>query len=259
MQFLFCEQAGENSLVISGEMLQHIKALRLKTSDSLRLRNLHDDFLYMYTIAAIERRELVLELSGRELRAVKPRRETHLAWCVVEPKIIEKTLPQLNELGVGTLTLVWCEKSQRNFRLDEARMRKIVIASCEQCGRSAPMTLAVATCADFAAAHPDALIVDFGGEDLRTMGVGDLADSVDVRTTDTTRSRTLIDGEDSARVKVLIDGEDSARARTLIVGAEGGFGGRDYAAFNGFGKVGFNSELILRSETAILLAAAYLA
>ena len=242
MQFLFCEQAGENTLVISGETLQHIKALRLKTSDSLRLRNLHDDFLYMYTIAAIERRELVLELSGRELRAVKPQRETHLAWCVVEPKIIEKTLPQLNELGVGTLTLVWCEKSQRNFRLDEARMRKIVIASCEQCGRSAPMTLEVATCADFAAAHPDALIVDFGGEDLRTALIG----GGDVRTMNTTG---LVD------VRTM----NTARARVLIVGAEGGFGGRDYTAFNGFGKVGFNSELILRSETAILLAAAYLA
>jgi 16S rRNA (uracil1498-N3)-methyltransferase len=217
MRFLFCENAGEVLLTIGGEALAHLKARRVGVGETIALRNLRDDVLYFYTIAAFDRSGAELSLSGDEKKRVAARRNVDLAWCVVEPRIIEKTLPALNEIGVRKLTLLWSEKSQRNFRLSQKRFDRILTASCEQCGRSQKMAIAVEELDVFARENPNAALLDFDGEALNAK---------------------------------------TAHEKTIVVGPEGGFGEKDYAAFKTAARLGVATPLVLRSESAVLVAAA---
>ena len=42
----------------------------------------------------------------------------------------------LNQLGVDKISFVYCERSQKNFKIDFSRMEKILINSSQQCGRA---------------------------------------------------------------------------------------------------------------------------
>ncbi len=65
----------------------------------------------------------------------------NIGWCIIEPKVIEKTLPSINEMGVNSITFIYCKRSQKNFKLDLNRLKKILINSSQQCGRSSLMEL----------------------------------------------------------------------------------------------------------------------
>ncbi|MDR2904610.1 MAG: 16S rRNA (uracil(1498)-N(3))-methyltransferase [Helicobacteraceae bacterium] len=220
MRFLFHAQAGESSLVLGGadSAALHIKALRLQAGSRVNLRNLADDNLYEYEIALLDRRKAVLNLLSSR-REIVLGGGGALAWFVTDPKTIEKTLPFLNELGVGKLNLVWGERSQGNFRLDLTRFDRIVAASCEQCGRSRKMIVAEAKLADLTSASADLAVLDFGGEVL------------------TSSNKTRIAN------------------KTIVIGAEGGFGARDLELLTPFPKFSLGGALILRSETAAIYAA----
>ena len=66
-----------------------------------------------------------------------------IAWACVESSVIEKTLPSLNEMGVDVLHLVYCDFSQKNVRYDMDRFERILIGSCEQCGRNSLMKIEI--------------------------------------------------------------------------------------------------------------------
>jgi 16S rRNA (uracil1498-N3)-methyltransferase len=84
----------------------------------------------------INKKEAYLTLEEKILKPNKPLKFFHLGWCIIEPKNIEKTLPSLNEIGVSKISFFYCEYSQRNFRLKQERLDKIIINSSQQCGRS---------------------------------------------------------------------------------------------------------------------------
>ncbi|MDR0746586.1 MAG: RsmE family RNA methyltransferase, partial [Helicobacteraceae bacterium] len=163
MRFLFHDGAGGDRLIADSAVLRHIKALRINAGSTLLLRNLRDSRLYSYKIAEFSKRAAVLELIGSEEKIVLPPRKIELAWCVVDSKAIEKTVPALSELGVATLHLLWCEKSQRNHRVNMSRLERIAALSCEQCGRSAPIAIVESCCREFARNNPSSLLFDFGG------------------------------------------------------------------------------------------------
>ncbi len=162
MQFLFHKNAGEECVEVSGESFKHLKARRVKVGERLNLRNLKDGYDYFYEVVTLDR-SATLQLEFRSL----PLRESpkmSVAWAVVEPSVIEKTLPSLNELGVAKLIFVYTEFSQKDVRLDFARFERILINSCEQCGRAEMMRFEVfESTAEFAAAYLEAALVDFEG------------------------------------------------------------------------------------------------
>ncbi|HFP7753952.1 TPA: RsmE family RNA methyltransferase, partial [Campylobacter jejuni] len=91
--------------------------------------------------------------------------ELNLALAIIDIKILEKTLPFLNELGVKKLHLVFTNFSQRNFKIDLERFEKIIISSCEQCGRNTKMDLIIhQSTQEFVQKFPNAIMVDFQGE-----------------------------------------------------------------------------------------------
>lgn len=164
MQFLYHKQAGEEILKLKGEEFAHLKARRIKENEILSLRNLEDDFIYDYKISNLDRNSCLLYFLHKHFKS-HPQSELDLALAVIDTKILEKTLPFLNELGVKKLHLVFTEFSQRNFKLDFERLEKIIISSCEQCGRSHKMQIqSYKNIQEFSKVFPDAVLVDFEGE-----------------------------------------------------------------------------------------------
>ena len=217
MQFLHHEEAGAERLTIDGEAYRYLfRVRRLRSDDTIHLRNLRDDGLYSYRIRSLDRRRVEIALeSVRELR-IAPKWFLRLHWCLIDPKTIEKALPTLNEIGVSEIRFLKCDRSQRNFRLDFDRLRRILINSSQQCGRSVMMTLEEGgEISEVPAQDPKALLLDFSERALSCEG----------------------------------------RIESLVVGPEGGFTGRERALFPDERIVGFDTPTILRSESAVCAAA----
>lgn len=166
MKFLYDARAGGENLEIVNEAFLHLKARRVRAGERISARNLKDGKDYLYEITDLSRKSANLNLVFTSPAPVEDYALT-LGWAVVEPKTIEKTLPFLNELGVGKLAFVYTKFSQANFKLDSARFEYLCALSCEQCGRGRLMEFEIyKNLDDFLNAYPNAAAVNFGGENL---------------------------------------------------------------------------------------------
>ncbi len=217
MQFTYDENCGETSLSIKDDVYRYlIKARRHKIGDEIYFRNLKDKLLYLYKLVSISKKEASFELISSQEKEVKISKKLHLAWCVIDPKIVEKNISSLNELGVDKITFIYCEYSQKNFKINIEKLEKILINSSSQCGRSDIIKLEICKNLDeFLQNHKDTYILDFSKNNI----------------------------EDKK--------ED---IQTLLIGCEGGFSSCERDKFDDDKILGFNSNLILRSQTAILSA-----
>ena len=217
MQFIYDKNAKNELLKIEDENYNYIvKARRHKLDDILDFRNLEDDFLYSYKISQIDKKSLFLNLLKKEEKIIENSKKIHLAWCIVDPKTIYENIASLNELGVDKITFVYSDFSQKNFKINFEKLEKILINSSSQCGRSSIIKLDIYKNIDtFIADNPDTYFLDF--------------------------SQTSIDS------KVL-------DIKTLMIGTEGGFSKKERELFNKNFIVGFSSNLILKSQTAIISA-----
>ena len=217
MQFIYDKNAKNELLKIEDENYNYIvKARRHKLDDILDFRNLEEDFLYSYKISQTDKKSLFLNLLKKEEKIIENSKKIHLAWCVVDPKTIYENIASLNELGVDKITFVYSDFSQKNFKINFEKLEKILINSSSQCGRSSIIKLDIYKNIDtFIKDNPDTYFLDF--------------------------SQTSIDS------KVL-------DIKTLMIGTEGGFSKRERELFNKNFVVGFSSNLILKSQTAIISA-----
>lgn len=217
MQFIYDKNAKNELLKIEDENYNYIvKARRHKLDDILDFRNLEDDFLYSYKISQIDKKSLFLNLLKKEEKIIENSKKIHLAWCIVDPKTIYENIASLNELGVDKITFVYSDFSQKNFKINFEKLEKILINSSSQCGRSSIIKLDIYKNIDtFIKDNPDTYFLDF--------------------------SQTSIGS------KVL-------DIKTLMIGTEGGFSKRERELFNKNFVVGFSSNLILKSQTAIISA-----
>ncbi|EAI8629215.1 16S rRNA (uracil(1498)-N(3))-methyltransferase [Campylobacter lari] len=167
MQFLYHPQSGTASLELENEAFLHLKARRIKVSDKIILKNLKDFYAYTYECIELSRRSCILNLLDKKEEKQELKTYIHLALAVIDPKVIEKTLPFLNELGVAKLSFVYMEYSQKNFKLDFKRMEKILIESSQQCGRASLMELeSFDDFKKFQQAYENIVLIDFEGKDL---------------------------------------------------------------------------------------------
>ena len=218
MQFTFDINCGNEYLEISDDTYKYlIKARRHKINDEIYFRNLKDELIYLYKLTSIDRRSARFSLLSSESKIVKNDNSLHLIWCLVDPKTIEKYLASLNELGVDKVTFVYCEYSQKNFKLNFEKLEKILINSSSQCGRSSIIKLEISnSLEEIIKENENIYFLDFSD--------------------------------------VCIDDKKSD-IKTLVIGCEGGFSQDERFVFNKENIVGFKSNIILRSETAILSAA----
>jgi len=220
MQFLHHPEAGASRLDVEGERYRYLfKVRRFHRDDPLSLRNLSDDRLFIYRVDQLDRRRATLRLESEREVPILPSGYLHLGWCIIDPKMIEKSLPTLNEIGVGRITFIRCERSQHSFRPDPERLRRILINSSQQCGRSRLMDVDFCeTLEAFLAKYPEAHLLDFSERSL----------------------------------------ECGAPVETLVIGCEGGITEAERELFDPERILGLGTPLILRSESAACAAASRL-
>ncbi|SFZ99065.1 Ribosomal RNA small subunit methyltransferase E [hydrothermal vent metagenome] len=213
MLYLFHKEAGHSQLTLIGDEHRYIfKVRRHKLDDILYLRNLEDDLLYEYKISYIDKRSVILELQSRQNLDVKAKKSLHLGWCVIDTKNIEKVLPSLNEMGVEKITFIYCKRSQKSFKPDFKRLEKILLNSSQQSGRSQMMKLEMAdTLEEFLKKYPQSKMLNFSEDNFV--------------------SNTDFD--------------------TIVVGCEGGFHEDEVALFEKQNIIGFDTPLVLKSESAV--------
>lgn len=161
MRFLYCASAGEQSIELGSDAFAHLKAQRKRQGEIIRLQNLRENRAYFYEILELARSSAKLVLrEKKELEA----QDFYLkiGWAICESAVIEKTLPFLNELGVGELLLFYADFSQKNIKLDFARFERILCSSCEQCGRNIPLKITLCDARQI----ENAVLLDFGGDDF---------------------------------------------------------------------------------------------
>ena len=217
MQYLYDSGAGKTELCISGESYRYLfKVRRFKKDKVLFVRNLRDGFLYYYKIEVILKKEAFLRLIQKD-KDLKKASSLHIIWCMIDTKVIEKTLPMLNQIGVSRLSFVYCERSQKNFKLDMQRIEKILINSSQQCGRIDLMQIeSYNNLEEVLSLNSDIQVLDFDGE------------------------------------------QEWNNIESVLVGCEGGFTEKERKKLENQNKIGFKTDLILKSETAVITIAAKL-
>ncbi len=218
MRFLFHDDAGSDTVVLKGEAYKYVvKVRRHREGETVALRRRDDEeMLHLYRIESIDGRRAALHLASSKRLRVGAEKTLHIGWCVIDPRSVEKVLPQLNELGVTTITFIDCDRSQRQFSPDFDRLNRILDASMQQCGRSVRMRLARCDSIEvFIGDNPDTCVLDFTDE-------------------------------------VLHEAEGIA---TVLIGCEGGFSEAERQLAATLRRVRFATSSVLRSETAAVAAA----
>lgn len=219
MQFVFDRFCKDEILKIEDENYNYIiKARRHKMEDLIAFRNLEDNFIYFYKIVDIGKKIATLQLMSKEEKIVENGKKLHIAWSIVDPKIVYENISYLNELGIERISFLYGDYSQKNFKLNFEKIEKILINSSSQCGRSSIIKIdSYKSIDEFLKLFPDTYILDF--------------------------SDSLID-------------ERKDSINRILIGAEGGFSKRERELFDINFIVGFKSNLILKSQTAVISASA---
>lgn len=218
MQFLYHPDAGLPTVAVEGEAYRYlVKVRRHREGDRVALRNFKNDYISFYRLERIGKKEAELHLiEKRELR-VMPQRALHLGWCIIDPKTVEKSIPMLNELGVLKISFIYCDRSQKNFRMDLKRLERILINSSQQCGRSELMKFEIFdSIKEFLQSYPQSCVLDFGGTPLPC----------------------------------------GADIGSIVVGCEGGFSEEERKLFSNLTIYRLNIPTILKSESAAVTVAA---
>ncbi len=169
MQYLYRADGGETNLILKDDNFKYlIKARRHKIGDVIPIRNLKDKNIYFYKIENIRRKSINIQLIDSKEHIIEANKELNIGWCMVDTKIVEKALPALNEIGVSSITFIYCKRSQRNFKLDFKRLEKILISSSQQSGRDNLMNLNILnSLEEFIKIYPDAKILNFSKNQIK--------------------------------------------------------------------------------------------
>lgn len=218
MLYLYHKEAGQPQLTLLGDEHRYIfKVRRHKVDDTLYLRNLEDGLLHRYLITYIDKRSVNLELQESQTLEIKAKVPLHIGWCIIDPKNIEKVLPSLNEMGVEKITFIYCKRSQKSFKVDFKRLEKILLNSSQQSGRSEMMQLEMTENLEvFIAENPQSYLLNFSEHTLTS--------------------------------EISIN--------TIVVGCEGGITEDELALFPPQRVIGFDTPLVLKSESAVCAVAA---
>ena len=216
MQFLYCDNGGEKVVILKNEIYKYLfKVRRHKPENPIYIRNPEQpEILYKYEVISIDRRKAKISLISQQEQFIQPKKDISLGWCVVDNKVIEKTLPMINELGVQEIIFVYCDFSQQDIKLDLSRFERILRSSSMQSGRyDIPIIKIKKSVNEFLEEQPQTVVIDFSEEKLEKMA------------------------------------ENSV---SILVGAEGGFSENERKEFKII--KGLQSPYILRSQTAVISA-----
>ena len=216
--YILSEDASKTTFVIKGDIHKYlIKVRRHTLGDTIYFRN-PDDIkrLYEYKIIIVDARSLHVELISSNIVEIKSRKSLHVGWCAIDIKSIEKVLPSLNEIGVDRISFIYCDRSQKNFKLDFKRFNRILEASMQQCGRSSFMEFETyKSIENFIFEFPDTKVFDFCDNTL----------------------------------------DDNSDFDTILIGCEGGFSEKERELLREQDIFRLKTPMVLRSESAVMAVA----
>lgn len=218
MQFLFSDEAGNASLRLKGEEYKYLFKVRRHDVDDILYFRRRDssEVLYAYKVISVDGRSASLEHVSSEVKEVKSDKKLHLAWCVIDPKSVEKVLPSLNEIGIAKISFIYCARSQKNFKIDLQRYERILETSSQQCGRSKQIEFEIFKNLDaFLEKNPKTIVLDFCDE---VLGCENEVD-------------------------------------TVLIGCEGGFSHEEREKVETLKRFRLDTPMILRSESAAMAIA----
>ncbi|MEA2018638.1 MAG: 16S rRNA (uracil(1498)-N(3))-methyltransferase [Campylobacterota bacterium] len=220
MQFTYHKDSGDEFLTIEADIHKYLfKIRRHNIDENLYFRNLKDKNIYQYKVDNITRRQTTLKLINCEKKSVEPSKYLHIGWCLIDFKSIEKVIASLNELGVTKITFISCEYSQKQYKINFEKLNKLLINSSQQSGRSSIIeidTYIYDSIDKFLQNYPNSYMFNFSSNNI----VNSISD-----------------------------------IKTIVLGCEGGFSIEEVNKFSDDKIVGVDSNLILRSETAIVTIA----
>jgi 16S rRNA (uracil1498-N3)-methyltransferase len=214
MQYLYHEEAqNKQILIVNDEYRYIIKARRHRVGDIIYLRYLDDDYIYKYSIENIGRRDAQIRFISKEILIIEATKKLHIGWCVVDNKTVEKNIVYLNEIGVEKITFIYCDRSQKSFKIDFDKLNKILISSSSQCGRSKMMKLYIInSLQEFKEVNPKSKMLNFSPNKITK----------------------------------------NSNIDTIVVGCEGGFSNQERELFDDKDIVGVDSNMILKSQSATI-------
>ncbi len=215
MQYIYHKDSSQEFLKIDGEMHNYIFKIRRHDKEKrIYFRNLIDEFMYEYIIEYLDKKIATLRLTSKEKKVVVSTKKLHIGWCKIDFKNIEKVIASLNEIGVDKITFIECEYSQRNMTLNFEKLEKLLQNSSSQSGRSDMIKLEYSkSLDDFLVLHPNSYMFNFSDKNISV---------------------------------------EKDNIETIVLGCEGGFSQNEIVKFSNDRIVGINSNIILRSETAII-------
>jgi len=224
MQFFYEKQAGEKQILLESEAYRYlIKARRHRQNDIITLRNLEDFYSYSYKLTNISKKTAILELqnSKKDEKSKNENQDFSLALMITNPKELEKTLPFLNEFGLGKLIFVYGDYSQNNFKIDLEKFNKILLSSCMQSGRTSLMKFEFyKNIEEYLTTYPQSYCLNFSKYRL----------------------------DDKLKKQESI--------KTILLGPEGGFSKKELAFFSEDKILGLDTTNILRAQSASICVCA---
>ncbi len=223
---------GGCEIALDPEPRNHcIRVLRLQAGDPLILFN-GDGYDYPATLITAQRQQATVRLGTRCENRNEPMLAVHLGLGVTKGDSMELALQKAVELGVSEISPLHCQRSVSRIHSDRTakrmeRWRGILIAACEQCGRSRLPTL-----------HPPRPLSDW----LASIGPE-------------SARRLLLEPRSAQGLSAI----EPAASVVLLIGPEGGVseGERSLSALHGFQEIHLGPR-ILRAETAPIAALAAL-
>lgn len=163
MRFIYNAASGAESITLEGESFHHIFIVRREKREIggiLRFANLTDSNIYDYKITHIAKKSALLQrVKTTHITQDSPR--THIIQAIFDMGDFARILPTLNELFVEKITLFYGDFSQKNERVNTERLRKILINSCQQCGRLSLMEIEIlGNLGEILARYPNAMALD---------------------------------------------------------------------------------------------------
>lgn len=213
--YILLDTTPSEYLSIKGETFKYlVKVRRHSVGDIISFRSKENmDILYEYEVLSIENRTLELKKLSSQDKRVQAKKDLHIAWCMIDPKSIEKVLASLSEIGVSKISFISCDRSQKNFKLDIKRFNRILESSMQQCGRSTYIEFdTYKNISEFIKEYPQTKVFDFTDKTI----------------------------------------DDYEEINTILVGCEGGFSKSEKNILNSQNIFRLDTPMVLRSESAVM-------
>ncbi len=121
-------------------IVRHLQVLRLKLNEEITLFN-GGEYEYSAIILSLERKKVTVQI----LKSYKVHNNSQLkltlAMAIIANDKMDLIIQKATELGVNEIIPIISERSQKINSKRLEHWQKIIISSCEQCGRNSLTTI----------------------------------------------------------------------------------------------------------------------